>query len=111
MDGLIEKFNVFDFFNLIIGGFFFLVGLGGYFYFNTEKSFFSKLTYIFTEYTLLSAVVLFVLSFVLGIIMSELEYFFFYEKLKWEQKLISECLRDFRIVENKKKYEIYKKRH
>ena len=36
MDGLVDKFSVFDFFNLIIGGFLFLVGLGVGFYFNLE---------------------------------------------------------------------------
>ena len=30
--------------------------------------------------------------------------------LGWEKKLMSECLKDFRVVENIKKYEIYRKK-
>lgn len=66
MDGLVDKFSVFDFFNLIIGGFLFLVGLGVGFYFNLEKSFINELADVFMEYTLIVAIVMLALSFVLG---------------------------------------------
>ena len=100
MDGLVDKFSVFDFFNLIIGGFLFLVGLGVGFYFNLEKSFINELADVFMEYTLIVAIVMLALSFVLGLLMSEIECLIFYKWLKWETKLMSECLKDFRVVEN-----------
>lgn len=110
MDGLVDKFSVFDFFNLIIGGFLFLVGLGVGFYFNLEKSFINELADVFMEYTLIVAIVMLALSFVLRLLMSEIECLIFYKWLKWETKLMSECLKDFRVVENIKKYEIYRKK-
>ena len=110
MDGLVDKFSVFDFFNLIIGGFLFLVGLGVGFYFNLEKSFINKLADVFMEYTLIVTIVMLALSFILGLLMSEIECLIFYKWLRWETKLMSECLMDFRVVENIKKYEIYRKK-
>ncbi len=110
MDGLVDKFSVFDFFNLIIGGFLFLVGLGVGFYFNLEKSFINKLADVFMEYTLIVTILMLALSFVLGLLMSEIECLIFYRWLKWETKLMSECLKDFRVVENIEKYEIYRKK-
>ena len=110
MDGVFEKFSVFDFFNLIIGGTLFILGLGVCFYPNIDKNFIDKLTDISTEKVILGTIVLIGISLVLGSVISEIEYLVFYYMLRWEDKLISKCLVDFRVVGNMRKYEIYREK-
>lgn len=112
MDSITEKFSVFDYFNLLIGGMVFLFGLGlcGY---PETKSILLNISNMISGSTflLIIAMILFVcLSFVVGTVINEIGNWIFKGWLKWEQNLVKKCLISENVVGNNSKLKSYRKK-
>lgn len=112
MNGITEKFSIFDYFNLLIGGLVFLLGIGVCEYPNSicfmvawaatiEKS---------TFLLIISIVILITVSFVLGAIINEISRWFFKTRLELEKRTIGKCLSDPAVVDNSEKLERYRRK-
>lgn len=108
MGSVMEKFDLLDFFNLIIAGAVFLIGLGFYdndiqrhlIHFMTigGKSNFS---------TILMITLIIALSYIVGLVFNALGFFIL--KNRYHDKLVGECLKNPSVVGNTVKLDIYKK--
>lgn len=110
MDGVTEKYSVFDFFNLIIGGVIFFVGLGICNH--------SQLAEIFTkidilvgdsDFAIIFIIIFFVgCSLVIGTVINEFAHLLFCTMLQSEKKIIKACLNKGQLIHNDVKLEIFR---
>lgn len=95
MDGITEKFNVFDFFNLEICGLVFLFALGICHFEQVKKMIFTiaeKTEHGFFLSVLILAVAI-SCALVIGMTLQVLGHFIIKEKIGWENNIVSKCLR------------------
>lgn len=112
MDSIAEKFSIFDYFNLLIGGMIFIFGVGLCNYSETKTILLSiSETIGSSTFLLIIGITLFiVVSYVIGTVINEIGHWFFKENRKWEQNLVKKCLISLDVVGNKAKLESYKKK-
>ena len=102
MDSLTEKFNVFDFFNLIIGGTVFWLGIGICNFYQVKKLYtlvlcvHNDLNYM----VFLSVIVFFAGAFVTGAVINEMSCWLFENVFVWEKKYIEHCLNKNQLIKN-----------
>lgn len=108
MDSIMEKFSVVDFFNMIIGGFIFFLGMTvlapdirSYLKLDEERN--------FIEGILLIAVFL-ALSYIVGLILYQIEQEIICKRLSYQNKMIEDCLINPKVVDNQCKLIIYTKK-
>ena len=112
MDSVTEKFSVFDFFNLIIGGIIFLLGVGSCHYAEVIAigTVISELLSD-NDFLLFVAIVLFIsLSFIIGSTINELAHLFFVYILQWEKRMIEGCLNNNHLIENNIKLNVFREK-
>jgi len=112
MDGVTEKFSVFDFFNLIIGGSVFLMGLAVCNYSQVIE--FAPTIAAFIEnsdFMLFVAIILFlVCALIAGTVINEIAHWFFDTIFHRERTLIEICLNKNRLVKNDTKLRIFREK-
>ena len=111
MDSITEKFSVFDFFNLMIGGMIFLFGIGICKY-PQAMMFCKALADLIGESTflLIIAIILTIgISYVIGTVINEAAYFIFERRYILEKNIIESCLNRNGIIENSDKLKNYRK--
>lgn len=109
MDSVMEKFDLLDFFNLIIAGAVFLIGLG--FYDNDIQCHLNRILCMGgkSTFSMILMIALFIaLSYIAGLVFNALGLFIFSNR--YHDSLIENCLNDPAIVGNKVKMEIYRKK-
>ena len=112
MDSITEKFSVFDFFNLMIGGALFWLGLG----ICNPLQVIELVTTIAnfvgdSDFILFVAIALFIgCSLIAGIIINEIAHWLFDSKLQLERKLIENCLNRNQLIKNDVKLQIFRKK-
>ena len=102
MDGVTEKFSVFDFFNLIIGGSVFLLGLGICNYSQVIEVSTSIIALIGDSDFLLVAAITFFLgcALIAGTVINEIAHWCFDTMLYRERTLIETCLNKDKLINN-----------
>lgn len=112
MDNLTDKFSVFDYFNLIIGGAIFWLGVG----ICNEAQLAEALSRISGEAEV-SSVLIFLLiilaivvSYITGAVLNECSHLVFKKGFKWEDGKIKNCLIDEVIIGNPIKLHRYKQK-
>lgn len=112
MDSVTDKYSVFDFFNLIIGGFAFLLGLALCNYTQAvalRSSLISEFGDIESIAIIIS--VLFIgCSLIAGTVINEIMHFFFYTILKLEDKVFKNCLNKSGLIKNEYKLRDYREK-
>lgn len=103
MDSITEKFSVFDFFNLIIGGALFIIGIGVS---NPQQISelcitLTSIVKIFDTSNVLSVVVFFALSLVVGTFLNEISNWLFERRLHLESVRIKACLQTNSLIHSK----------
>lgn len=112
MDGVTQKFNVFDFFNLIIAGTTFLIAVG-YCHYIQAIEFIQASTEFASDSTIISIfiVVLFLqVSFIFGATIQVIEHWITKTKITWESKAIGECLNGKGIYKNQCRTDILRRK-
>lgn len=112
MDSIADKFSVFDYFNLLIGGFVFLLGIGisGY---PDSAELIKNWSAAIGESSfllILSIASLIAGSFVIGIIINEISSWYFKTRRGFEKNKIENCLSNPNVIDNIQKLNRYKKK-
>lgn len=112
MDSITDKFSVFDFFNYIIGGFVFWLGLGICNYSQAMEFSISIASVVGdSDFLLFVTIVLFIgCSLVTGTVINEIANWIFNTKLQWEKNLIDTCLNKSKLIKNEIKLDIFRKK-
>lgn len=112
MDSVTEKFSVFDFFNLIIGGSVFWLGLGICNYFQVIEVSTSIASFIGdADFMLFIAIILFLgCSLVAGTVINEIAHWCFDTKFHRERTLIENCLNKNKLIKNDVKLEKFREK-
>lgn len=102
LDSITEKFSAFDFFNLIIGGVVFWIGLGICNYSQAVSlcSSIAKLVGNSNFFLFITIVIFIACSLVAGTVINELAYWFFDIKMQYEKKLIETCLNNNKLIKH-----------
>lgn len=112
MDSVAEKFSIFDYFNLLIGGFVFLLGLWICEYPSSSQIMVIWSTAIGESTFLLipSFISLIAASFLIGSVINTISECFYKRVLGLEEKAIGNCLIKDNIVGNSEKFRRYKEK-
>lgn len=112
MDSLTDKFSVFDYFNLIIGGAIFWLGVG----ICNETQLAEALSHICGEVETSSVLVFLlivlaiIVTYITGAVLNEGAHLIFKKGFKWEETKIKNCLIDEEIIGNPIKLHRYKQK-
>lgn len=112
MDSITEKFSVFDFFNLIIGGSTFLLGLGICNYSQLTR-FVPAIACLIddSDFMLFIGTTLFLgCALVAGTVINEFAYWIFDTMLHWERTLIETCLNKKQLIKNDIKLQVFREK-
>ena len=112
MDSVTEKFSVFDFFNLIIGGSVFCLGLGICNYRQVIEVSTSIASFIGdSDFMLFIAIILFLgCSLVAGTVINEFAYWIFDKLFPRKRILIETCLNKDQLIKNDFRLQIFRKK-
>lgn len=103
MDGITQKFNVYDFFNLVIAGFAFLIALGCCNYVQAIIVIKKMAKFVSDSNFLLIGFIAIVLevSLIAGAFIQVIEHAIIKYSIPWEQKTINNCLNEDGIFHSK----------